>query len=268
MSPTPFDASAIRAVAFDGYGTLFRFHDDDFRISMAEVLAAQGLEHPDHDALYRTFHGAYMRAAPFELEGRSDGAERSDEQRRRDAERILSGPLPPWISIREIWRRQWQVTFEHYGLDGDPEQAADHFRQRLSDAEPYDDAHETLARLATRGLTLALLSNADDDFLQPALTRSRLRFSVVESSESLRAYKPHRAIFDALCERLGLEPAAVLYVGDSLPTDVRGARHAGLRTAWIKRSERDYPEQLPQPDLELRSLAELPELLTAAAVDG
>ena len=74
-------------------------------------------------------------------------------------------------------------------------------REALSVAAAYPEAHETIDGLAQRGLLMALLSNADEDFLQSALSRARLRFSIIQSSESLRAYKPHRAIFLALCER-------------------------------------------------------------------
>lgn len=261
-----FDLSEIRAVTFDAYGTLFRFHDDEFRAAMGEVMADQGLTHDDHDELYRAFHGAYMQAAPFEFP-RSAGAdgkdERNEEQRRADLHRMLNGPVQTWITIREIWRRQWQATFEKHDLDGDAERAAAQFCQKLSVADPYPDAHETVARLAECDLTLALLSNADDDFLQSALTRSRLRFSLIHSSQSLQAYKPHRSIFDALCHKLALEPAQVLYVGDSLPTDVRGANNAGLRTAWIPRAERQASDEMPQPDLKLSTLADLADMFEA-----
>ena len=70
-------------------------------------------------------------------------------------------------------------------------------------------------------------------------------------------------MFRALCQRLGCEPAQVLYVGDSLPTDVRGARNAGLRTAWVRRSERAYSDQLPPPDVALSALSQLVELFGA-----
>ena len=261
----PFDPAEIRAVTFDAYGTLFQFHDDEFRVAMGEVLADQGLAHDNHDDLYRAFHSAYMQAAPFEFTraGADGDGEPDDEQRRANLDRMLNGPVEDWITIREIWRRQWEATFEQNDLAGDAERAAEQFRDRLSVAAPYPDAHETVARLAECDLTLALLSNADDDFLQPALLRSRLRFSLIPSSESLQSYKPHRSIFETLCEMLALEPGQVLYVGDSLPTDVRGAKNAGLRTAWIPRAERQMSDEMPQPDLKLAALADLADLFEA-----
>ena len=109
-------------------------------------------------------------------------------------------------------------------------------------AEPYDDAAEAVNGLASAGLTVGLFSNADDDFLQPAITRSGLRFSVIQTSQSLRAYKPHPVAFEALADRLGRAPEEILYVGDSAYADVHGAVRAGLRSAWVRRSHR-HPHQ-------------------------
>ena len=156
----------------------------------------------------------------------SGGANRREPYR----EHVLNGPVPPWHSQWEIWRRQYEAAFRAGGLEGDSTRAADDVRAALSLAAPYDDAHPAVEELAGAGFTIGLLSNADEDFLQRALSRARLRFSVIQSSESLRIYKPHRAVFLAACERLGCAPAETLYVGDSPIADVGGAHNAGLRT--------------------------------------
>ena len=249
----PFDGSQVRAVAFDGYGTLLRFHDDEFRTAVTEILGAQQLEHDDHEAVYGTLMRSFFKAGPW--------ADHVDGEGHADYEHLTVGPLPPWISTWEIWRRQWTLTFDAHDLGGDPDHAANHFRERLAAAEAYPDAHDTIERLAAGGLRVGLLSNADEDFLQSAVSRAGLRFSVIQSSESLRAYKPNRVVFDALCHRLGCDPSEVLYVGDSIPTDVQGAHYAGLRTAWIQRSDREPPADLPAPDLRLTALSELPALI-------
>ena len=252
--PAPFDPATVRAVAFDGYGTLFRFHDDEFKIAVSEILTDQRLDHPDHDEVHTTFVRAHGRAGPWGDRVSNDG--------KPDYDFMLGGPLPAWLSQWAIWRRQWELTFKALDLAGDTEEAADHLRDRLSVASSYPDARPTLERLAERGLTLGLHSDADEDFLQGALARGELRFSVTQSSETLRAYKPNRFVFNTLCSRLGCEPSTVLYVGDSLPTDVQGARHAGLRTAWVRRSERAYAERLPSPDVQIASLSDLVDLFT------
>ena len=248
----PFDASTIRAVAFDGYGTLFNFVNRDFHFAVTTILAEQGIE-TDIDAFFQTWVSSYSKAGVWA------DARVGDE--RPDPNHVLNGPLPDWHSTREIWRRQFNVAFEHYGLTGDGAAAADYLRAQLSHVDAYPDAHDTIEELARRGYLMALLSNADEDFLQSALSRARLRFSIIQSSESIRAYKPHRAIFAALCARASCEPNEVLYVGDSANADVSGAQNAGLRTAWVRRDERPYPERSAPPDLTIDQLAELLPML-------
>ncbi len=252
-SSTAFDPLAVRAVAFDGYGTLFDFEHARFRTAIATILAEQRIE-TDSDAFFLAWDGHYSRASVWG----DEGVNREHPSRPS----VLDGPLPDWHSQWEIWRRQFQWAFERTGIEGNPEHGANHLRALLAEADPYPDAHDTIEALAGRGYLLGLLSNADEDFLQGALSRGRLRFSVIQSSESLRAYKPNRAVYLALCHRLGCEAGEVLYVGDSAIADVSGAGNAGLGTAWLRRGPRPfYPEALPPPDVTLDSLTELLALL-------
>jgi len=246
-----FDPAAIRAVAFDGYGTLFDFTMSHFRVEVTSLLLSQGIT-VDHEAFFETWTKSYAQG---------DVWTRDHADPRPALDRMLAGPLPDWHSQWEIWRRQFAAALATHEVPGNAEAAADHFRARLSESPPYPDALATVEELHARGYALALLSNADEDFLQSATVRARLRFSVIQSSESLRAYKPHHAVFGALCGRLGLEPGEVLYVGDSPIADVMGAQHAGLRAAWLRRTETPYPERAPAPDVHLDALAGLLEVL-------
>ena len=55
---------------------------------------------------------------------------------------------------------------------------------------------------------------------------------------------------------------ASFMIGDSLDGDVDGAQAAGIRSVWLNRNgERRLPDD-PEPDHEIRSLAELPALLS------
>jgi len=71
--------------------------------------------------------------------------------------------------------------------------------------------------------------------------------------------KPAPEFFRAGVRRLGLEPHAVLMVGDDVRTDVGGAQAAGLRAALVK-TGKFRPADLEgdlRPDLVLDSLADL-----------
>ena len=53
----------------------------------------------------------------------------------------------------------------------------------------------------------------------------------------------------------------VLHVGDSDVDDVKGAKDAGLRVAWVNRDGRARRRDVPAPDFEIRDLSEVPRLL-------
>ncbi|MQC48513.1 MAG: HAD family hydrolase [Chloroflexi bacterium] len=254
-SHSPFDPSRIRAVAFDGYGTLLSYGMSDFRLEVASILVDQRID-VDLDEFFPTWQRSYRLGDVWDQADREVHGPTG-----WPTDRALNGPLPPWHSQWEIWRRQFQAALDHHGLDGDATDAANRFRRALSDANAYIEAHDALEALATRGYLLGLLSNADEDFLQSAVSRARLRFSVIQSSESLRAYKPHRAIFNALADRFAVSPQEILYVGDSPFADVAGAANAGLRTAWIRRNDASLPEHIRPPDVTIALLTELLDLL-------
>ncbi len=56
------------------------------------------------------------------------------------------------------------------------------------------------------------------------------------SAEAVRAYKPHREIFDEALRVSGLKAEEVLHVGDSVISDVRGAFSAGIRPVLLDRT--------------------------------
>ncbi|MFN2446551.1 MAG: HAD family hydrolase [Vicinamibacterales bacterium] len=123
--------------------------------------------------------------------------------------------------------------------------------------ELYDDVEPVLEVLASRGVTIGVISNSHRslDAFKDHFRLNRLISAAVSSYE--HGYlKPHRSIFDAALQQAGVAPDEALMVGDSLKADVEGALAAGLRAVLIRRSG-DHPAALP-PDVHvIRSLREL-----------
>lgn len=70
------------------------------------------------------------------------------------------------------------------------------------------------------------------------------------------APKPDPEPFSVALEDLGSTPERAVYVGNSLSSDVTGARAAGLDSVWIP-DEGDRTDPDPQPSYVLESLADL-----------
>jgi putative hydrolase of the HAD superfamily len=138
----------------------------------------------------------------------------------------------------------------------------DHARARrvMLDAlsfEPYPEVPATLRALHERGMSLIAVSNWDcslSGWLADAGLLALLD-GVISSGES-GAAKPDPAIFLRALAYADADPADVLHVGDSVDTDVAGARAAGIRPVLVCR-QGDPPAGVES----IATLAELPSLL-------
>jgi len=107
---------------------------------------------------------------------------------------------------------------------------------------------ETRGVIAQCTLPICLVSNIDDADLRSALSYTGLSFDHIVTSEGCRAYKPRPEPFVRALSLLGLSHGEVLYVGDSLGSDVRGARAQGVPVLWINRRNRALPPGHERPD--------------------
>jgi 2-haloalkanoic acid dehalogenase type II len=86
-------------------------------------------------------------------------------------------------------------------------------------------------------------------------------FDDVVTAAMAGAAKPAPAVFDMAVQVGGASKAETLHVGDHPLYDVNGARAAGLRTAWVNRTESLWPDEYAVPEIEVTHIGELPELL-------
>jgi len=123
-------------------------------------------------------------------------------------------------------------------------------------------ALETMAELHRRGRLVAIVSNIGRIALEPAIGRFGLagHLDLVVARDDVRFMKPDGEGLRRCLERLGVEAAHALFVGDSR-TDVLAARDAGLRVVIVigGESASDAYEDLP-PDAVLDCLAEVLEI--------
>lgn len=231
--------SGVRAVAFDAYGTLFDFREPDFIATMAEIAGQQNLD-ADAGEMWQRF----LKASK--------------------AMRVEHHHDPVYIRYHEAWRLQFERVFRQMRLDGDALGAADHFWKRLAEAPAFEESAPVVEALRAKGYEVALLSNADDDFLSACLRRNKLQFDVIITSELARAIKPNREIFDNLAAALKTPAGEILYAGDNPIPDVLGPVRAGMLAAWVNRGGYRKPRNVPQPHVRVKTLAEMAALLGAS----
>jgi phosphoglycolate phosphatase len=122
-------------------------------------------------------------------------------------------------------------------------------------------ALEMLQALHGRGVKLGICSNKPVAFTRIILAGDTFGplFDVVLGPEDAGKHKPAPDILLVAMRRLGVTPAATLYVGD-MGIDIQTARAAGVRV-WVVPTGSDTVEALDAagPDRRLRDLDELRE---------
>ncbi len=194
---------AVRALAFDVFGTLV-----DWRSAIARAFRAGGLGQ-DPEVLADDWRARYV---PILAEV-NDGAR-------------------AWGNFDELHLVTLDALLSERGLDL-PIDA----RRRLVAAwhrlDPWPDVRSGLDALRRRHVT-ATLSNGHVAMLVDLARHGDLRFDCVISAELAHAYKPAPEVYRTAASLLGLETRELMLVA-AHPWDLKAARRAGLRTAFVDR---------------------------------
>jgi len=179
-----------------------------------------------------------------------------------DVAHFWEQPIKQGISVG---KERSRLVLERLGLeDGelvDPLTEA-FYLAVLEQLRLYPDADEVLRALRPR-FTLGIITNGPGDIQRAKVERLELQRRVdhVLISGELGIAKPDPKIFERALELSRVRPGEFLFIGDSLGTDIAGAKGAGVWAAWINRDGLPPPEDNPKADFVLSSLRELFELL-------
>jgi 2-haloacid dehalogenase len=219
----------IRALTFDVFGTLL-----DWRSTITRAFRESGAD-CDPEELADDWRALALTATQ----------EVNQKQRR-------------WATFDELHELTLGELLEDRGLE-----LPDAGRAALVCAwhrlDPWPGVPAGLEALR-RGRVVAALSNGNVALLVDLARHGDLRFDCVLSAELARVYKPRPEVYLTGVRLLGLEPSEVMMVA-AHPFDLKGARGAGLRTAFIDRpleyGPRSAPRKDPEADISVKSLDDL-----------
>src|SRR5262249_34074292 len=104
-----------------------------------------------------------------------------------------------------------------------------------------DGLPKLLSVLAARGLRIGALSDYPTNAKLQALgVADYFSLGLCTAERPINAFKPHPKGFRHACERWGMAPQEVMYVGDRPETDGVGAAAAGIRCVIIGRKQRRH----------------------------
>ena len=233
--PAPLDPDRIRCLTFDLDDTLWPvmpvIHHAEARFyAWLREHAPAVCERFDPDDLIQE-RTAFMRAAP--------------DHERHDLTRL-----------RKRWLRELADSCgccpDHLSSEG-----FQVFWEARNEVTPYPEAESVLTTLS-RHFRLGAISNGNADVFRTPLGQY---FDFAIAAGEAGAAKPDPHIFDQARKHAGLEPAAILHVGDDSTADVLGALQAGFRAAWFNPQSLPWEHGHPRPCLTLGRLGQLPRQL-------
>ena len=191
---------------------------------------------------------------------------------RKYSDRIYDRSLSGEISMEEMYIYRLGNAFRDYGkiIDGATAlQFQSVYEKRQHEIRMTEEMERMLEELS-RKMTLGIITNGPSEH-----QRDKVRALGVERwipmeriwiSGDLGVGKPHKEIFEAAREKLGLKPEELCFVGDAYGHDILGAKGAGWKAVWFNHRGRQATGEV-MPDYEVRSEQELIALLEKQCAD-
>ncbi len=133
-------------------------------------------------------------------------------------------------------------------------------REKLQNLKLYPGVRETLDKLKTFGLKLAIITDANRYHARARLTKVELldSFDILIAADMTGTKKPDPAHFLFALEALDANPEESLVVGDSIRRDMAPARKLGLKTAYASYGDWRPTEEIDQCfDFRLNTFSDL-----------
>ncbi len=163
-----------------------------------------------------------------------------------------------WPTMADAWRARYQPTLERVLVGDQPFRSLDELHAMTLDdviadnglqalgpqdraelvlgwhrLRPWPDSVPGLSAMARRHI-LTSLSNGGIGLLTRLAKSAGLPFDCILSAELARSYKPDPRVYHLVSGYFDLRPDQVLMVACH-PSDLAGAKRAGLRTAYVPR---------------------------------
>jgi len=234
--------SPLKNVLFDYGNTLIAFGPDQQRAqaeAMTSVLVDAGLS-VDEEKLTEVRKAQIMR--PYH----SGGVENVFEEVCREIVE-LSGSDPSGDITKALMKARQDAFIQSVTIRPDVVQLLKRLRKkfRLGFLSNYPCAHSIVSSMKSLDIY---------DY-----------FDTVVVSADVGYAKPHPATYSTLIQKMDIDPAESVYIGDNWLADIQGAKRAGMRAIWVREHipyEIFEPEPGDtQPDAELQFLSELEAVL-------
>ena len=170
------------------------------------------------------------------------------------------------ISLEKLKSERFYQFFKVHEVDFDPHKASDLYLYYLSQSfHLYEDTMDVLNEIQRMGIHMSMITNGIAHVQRGRIiaTKTSQFFSFIAIGEELGVLKPDVGFFEKTFEQLNslhLPTKTPLVIGDSLSSDILGAKNAALDSCWINRYNMDEPE-VKHYTYHIKKLDELLEIL-------
>ena len=202
------DASNIKALVFDVFGTVVDWHTSVTkhaeRFGEANGITADWVDFAESwRAKYRPF-----------------------------MDKVRNGELP-WTELDSLHRMDLEELLNDFGITGVSEEAKADLNLSWHRLDPWPDSPPGLTRLKAKFI-LATMSNGNIALMVDMAKYANLPWDTILGAELAHAYKPDPKTYLTGVELLHLKPEQVMMVA-AHQGDLLAAAKQGLRTAFVKR---------------------------------
>ncbi|MCH1984114.1 HAD family hydrolase [Ruminococcus sp. OA3] len=114
-------------------------------------------------------------------------------------------------------------------------------------APAFPDAKEFFEKCP---VPIYMISNNGIEYVKKGMEDKQLQPEAIICADMVRAYKPHRELFERALEVSGCGADEVLHIGDSYSSDVLGARAAAIQPVLVQRTKgKTYDDVMTVQDL-------------------
>ena len=145
-------------------------------------------------------------------------------------------------------------------------------RSRLMDLydhiQAFPEVPEVLRTLKKAGIATAILSNGSPDMLDAAVRHTGIGgdLDAVLSVEAVGVYKPHPSVYELPGQQFGVSLPEISFQSSNA-WDAVAAATFGMRVVWCNRYGQQPERLTAQPDVEIKTLSALPEILGLQAAN-
>ena len=160
------------------------------------------------------------------------------------------------------WHRFLEL-FEALEVDADPYKTSELYWENLATGHYFLPGAEEAVKALAEKYRLYMVTNGTASVQHSRIASAGLApfFAGIFISQEIGVDKPAKAYFDRCFAQIPMfQREKALIVGDSLSSDIRGGKNAGIATCWVNPKGKLAPPE-NMPDYEIESIAELEALL-------